>query len=65
MIPEGALRLKGPGVGILELCDGKRTVGEIIDELNRRFPSEDASRIGAEVSAFLVRLSERGAIEVL
>ena len=65
MIPEGALRLKGPGVGILELCDGQRTVGEIIDGLNRRFPSEDASRIGTEVSAFLVRLSERGAIEGL
>ena len=65
MIPEGALRLKGPGVGILALCDGQRTVAEIIDELSRRFPSEDAARIDAEVSAFLARLSARGAIEGL
>lgn len=65
MIPEGALRLKGPGVGILELCDGQRTVGQIIAELNQRFPGEDTARIGEEVAAFLLRLGARGAMEGL
>jgi pyrroloquinoline quinone biosynthesis protein D len=63
LIPEGALRLKGPGRSIVELCDGQRTVREIVRELHGRFPSEDAGRIEAEVFAFLTRLRDRSVVE--
>jgi pyrroloquinoline quinone biosynthesis protein D len=63
LIPEGALRLKGPGRAIVELCDGKRSLGGIIEELKRRYPDEDGTRIEGEVVAFLTRLRDRGVLE--
>jgi pyrroloquinoline quinone biosynthesis protein D len=63
LIPEGALRLKGPGRAIVELCDGERSLAEIIEELKRRYPDEDGMRIEAEVVAFLTRLRDRGVLE--
>ena len=64
LIPEGALRLKGPGRAIVELCDG-RTVHAIVEELARRYPTAGAQRIETEVLAFLSRLRDRGALEPL
>jgi pyrroloquinoline quinone biosynthesis protein D len=63
LIPEGALRLKGPSRGIVELCDGKHSVEDIIAELRRRYPSEDGIKIEEEVVAFLTRLREKRVIE--
>jgi pyrroloquinoline quinone biosynthesis protein D len=63
LVPEGALRLKGPARMIVERCDGQRTVGTIIDELRRLFPSEDGAKIEADVVDLLTRLRDRGVIE--
>lgn len=63
LIPEGVLRLKGPARIILELCDGERAVGEIVQELRRRYPSEDPARIRTEALAFLTRMRDRGVLE--
>jgi len=63
LIPEGALRLKGPARSIVELCDGARTVREIIEHLQRNHPPENAARIETEAIAFLTRLRDRRVIE--
>ena len=63
LIPEGALRLKGPARAILELCNGERALGEIVRELRSRYPAEDAARIEAEAVAFLTRMRDRGVLE--
>jgi pyrroloquinoline quinone biosynthesis protein D len=63
LIPEGALRLKGPARAIVELCDGERALGAIVEELRRRYPSEDAARIETEAVAFLTRMRDRGVLE--
>jgi pyrroloquinoline quinone biosynthesis protein D len=65
LIPEGALKLHGPSRRILELCDGQRSIDEIATELAREFPSEDSTLIAAQVTEFLERLREKGAIELL
>jgi pyrroloquinoline quinone biosynthesis protein D len=65
LIPEGALRLHGPSRRILELCDGQRSIDEIIIQLGQTFPSADRERMAAEVTGFLQRLQEKGAIELL
>jgi hypothetical protein len=65
LIPEGALRLQGPGRRILELCDGQRTLGSLIEQLQGEFPSAETSRISVEVVNYLLRLQEKGAIEFL
>jgi pyrroloquinoline quinone biosynthesis protein D len=62
LIPEGALRLKGPARTIVELCDGARTLTGIVQELQRRYSSEDAARIEAEAIALLARLRDRGVL---
>jgi len=63
LIPEGALRLKGPARAIVELCTGERPVREIIEELRQRFGSADAQRLESETIALLTRLRDRGALE--
>ena len=63
LIPEGALRLKGPARAILELCDGERHWDGIVEELRRRYPAEDAARIEREAVAFLARLRDRGVLQ--
>ncbi len=64
LIPEGALRLIGPGRQIVELCDGERTMGAIISVLRVQFASEDPARIEAEVKTFLARLHEKRVIDL-
>jgi pyrroloquinoline quinone biosynthesis protein D len=64
LIPEAALRMKGPARLILERCDGTRSVGNIVAELCALFPNADVERIETEAIALLERLHGRGAIEV-
>jgi pyrroloquinoline quinone biosynthesis protein D len=59
LIPEGVLRLSGPGPRILQRCDGARTFADIVRELGAEFAESDAARVEAETSAFLERLVAR------
>ena len=59
LIPEGILRLSGPGPLILRRCDGSRTFEQIVQELGQEFSGGDAAQIQAETAAFLERLRER------
>ena len=63
LIPEGALRLKGPARTIVELCNGERTLSEIVVELQRHYPSTEPARIETEAVALLSRLRDRGALK--
>lgn len=64
LIPEGVLRLSGPGPGILRRCDGLRTFADIVRELGQEFAGADAARVQTETAAFLDRLAERRIIVV-
>jgi pyrroloquinoline quinone biosynthesis protein D len=64
LIPEGVLRLQGPGARILQGCDGTKTVRTIVDELLREFPSAEPAKVTEETTAFLTRLAERGVLEL-
>src|SRR6202044_4099329 len=37
LMPERALRLNGPSLEIVERCDGKRTIAEIVADLQRLY----------------------------
>jgi hypothetical protein len=65
LIPEGALRMKGPARAIVELCDGQRRAADIVRTLCDRFATADPARIEAETLALLTRLRDRGAMECL
>jgi pyrroloquinoline quinone biosynthesis protein D len=63
LIPEGALRLKGPARAIVELCDGQRAFREIVEVVKQRYPEGDPQRIETDVATLLASLHDRGVIE--
>jgi pyrroloquinoline quinone biosynthesis protein D len=60
LTPETVTLLNGTGAAILDLCDGVRTVAEILAELRGRYDSV----ADAEVRAFLNGLLARRCVEV-
>lgn len=63
LIPEGVLQLEGPGRKILELCDGRRTLEQIVESLCALFPGAPPERIASDTAAYLERLHDRQVIE--
>ncbi|HXJ95192.1 MAG TPA: pyrroloquinoline quinone biosynthesis peptide chaperone PqqD [Terriglobia bacterium] len=63
LIPEGALRLKGPARVIVELCDGQRTLGQVVEELAQRYSGQDVGRIQTETAELVAGLHRRGVLE--
>jgi pyrroloquinoline quinone biosynthesis protein D len=60
LAPEAVSVLNGTGAKILDLCDGRRTVAEIVEELRGRYAGVD----GAEVRRFLAHLAAKRWVEV-
>jgi pyrroloquinoline quinone biosynthesis protein D len=60
LTPEAVTVLNGTGAAVLELCDGRRTVTEIVAELRGRYDHVDDD----EVRAFVDRLTARRWLEV-
>jgi len=63
LFPEGMIRVKGTGQSILELCDGQRTIQEIVATLSERYPSGDPDRITEDVSSFLEALQRKRIVD--
>lgn len=57
VLPERVVVLAGRATEVLRLCDGRRHVDEIVEELAARFPS---APVAAEVPRFLHRVREEG-----
>ncbi|HKX00464.1 MAG TPA: pyrroloquinoline quinone biosynthesis peptide chaperone PqqD [Bryobacteraceae bacterium] len=64
LIPEGALRLVGPGQKIVERCDGEHTFDDVVRELKAEYPTAEPARIETEVTSFLTRLHEKRVIDL-
>ena len=60
LLPETVVVLKGTGADILKLCDGRRTVTEIVAELGTQYGTVP----GDEVRTFLSRLVARRCVEL-
>jgi pyrroloquinoline quinone biosynthesis protein D len=41
LVPEGAVRLNPTAAAVLELCDGERSLDEIVGTLSKRYESAD------------------------
>ena len=59
LYPEGAVLLNDTGAAVLELVDGKRTVGEIATILGDRYQTD----VSADVAEYLATLEERELIQ--
>lgn len=63
LIPEGLMKLAGPGRKILELCNGEHTFAQILTALQSVYPDAPIEQIERETTSYLERLRERGAVE--
>jgi pyrroloquinoline quinone biosynthesis protein D len=63
LFPEGAIKLQGTGRQVLERCDGTRTFGGIIGELQKQFGDADPEKIRSDISAFLEQLQKKRIVD--
>ena len=63
IFPEAALKLNETATEILKLCDGERTVAQIMDALVEKFPGADRTMIEDNVNQLLTRIRTRGLLE--
>jgi pyrroloquinoline quinone biosynthesis protein D len=57
LYPEGMVKLNTPAAEILRRCDGRRSVDDIVGELETAFAR---AGLGGDVSAFLAQARDRG-----
>jgi pyrroloquinoline quinone biosynthesis protein D len=62
LFPEGMIRVQGTGQNILELCDGQRTVQEIVTALAATY-SADPAKIREDVGSFLEALQQKRIVD--
>jgi pyrroloquinoline quinone biosynthesis protein D len=55
LYPEGAVLLNDTGAAILELCNGARTVDEIVAILSERYQAD----VSADVNEYLSQMADR------
>ena len=63
LFPEGVIRVQGTAQNILELCDGQRTVQEIVTALSATFSGGDPVKIREDVGNFLEALQRKRVID--
>jgi pyrroloquinoline quinone biosynthesis protein D len=63
LFPEGMIRVQGTGQNILELCDGSRTVLEIVTALSAMFGGADPAKIREDVGSFLEALQKKRIVD--
>lgn len=57
------LRLSGPSLEIVELCDGKHTVQQIVEKLHALYAKAEPQRITEDLLSYLGLLQEQRAID--
>ena len=62
LFPEGMMRLQGTGQSVLELCDGERTLQQIVEILSQRY-SADKAKIREDVAGFLEALQQKRVVD--
>ena len=63
LFPEGAIKLQSTGRAVLERCDGQRTFGEIIAEVQQQFGTADPEKIRSDISIFLEQLQKKRIVD--
>jgi pyrroloquinoline quinone biosynthesis protein D len=59
LVPEGLVRLNPTAAAVLELCDGARSVEEIVGALSARYEGAD---LGDDVQGLVDGLTQRGLV---
>jgi pyrroloquinoline quinone biosynthesis protein D len=59
LVPEGAVRLNATAAQVLELCDGERSIDDIVQALAARY---DGADVGDDVRELVDGLASRGLV---
>ena len=59
LIPEGAVRLNPTAAEVLELCDGERSLDDIVDALSARYEGAD---VRDDVLGLVEAMAQRGLV---
>ena len=62
-MPERALRLNGPSLEIVERCDGKHTVRQIVSELQQIYSKAEPKKVESDILDYLTRLHDQRALD--
>ncbi len=63
VMPEGAIRLKGTGPEIIALCDGARSIDEILATLKSKYPAAPSDALETETLEFLQSLRQKRVLD--
>jgi pyrroloquinoline quinone biosynthesis protein D len=63
LMPEKALRLNGPSLEIVERCDGRHTVRQIITELQRIYDKAEPQKVKSDILGYLSLLNDQRALD--
>ena len=59
LVPEGAVRLNPTAAAVLELCDGERSLDEIVDTLSARY---EGAGLRDDVRGLVDGMTQRGLV---
>ena len=59
LIPEGAVRLNATAAEVLELCDGERSIDDIVEALSARYERSD---LGDDVRGLIDAMTQKGLV---
>jgi pyrroloquinoline quinone biosynthesis protein D len=63
LFPEAALALNETGAAIVRLCDGARSINEIVEQLSKKYDNADRDALIREVMDFLATIRARGLLQ--
>jgi pyrroloquinoline quinone biosynthesis protein D len=63
LMPEKALRLNGPSLEIVERCDGRHTVRQIVTELQKIYDKGEPPKIESDILGYLSLLNDQRALD--
>ena len=63
LLPQGSMRIGGPSLEIVQLCDGKHTVQQIAEQLVALYGKAEPERVTDDLLGSLQLLRKQGAVE--
>jgi hypothetical protein len=63
LLVNGSMRISGPSLEIVQLCDGKHTVQQIAQKLQALYRKAEPQRVTEDLLGYLELLKNQGAVE--
>jgi pyrroloquinoline quinone biosynthesis protein D len=63
LMPEGVIKIKGTGLDIIALCDGNKTLSEIVSALQLKYPGAPHDQIKTDAIDFLNHLRQKRVLD--